>query len=105
MLFRSDSVATIQEISTTINLISEISSTIAAAVEEQGAATQEIARNVQQASQGTGEVSANITGVNQAAGMTGASAVEVLGAASKLNEQARSLSVEVDAFLKKVAAA
>jgi hypothetical protein len=41
-----ESVQTIQEISATINLISEISSTIAAAVEEQGAATREISRNV-----------------------------------------------------------
>ena len=37
-------------ISGTIEKLSEISSTIAAAVEEQGAATQEISRNVQQAS-------------------------------------------------------
>ena len=36
------------------------------AVEEQGAATQEIARNVQQAAGGTQEVSENIAGVNQA---------------------------------------
>ena len=41
----------IKEIGATINTISKISSTIAAAVEEQGAATQEIARNVQQAAQ------------------------------------------------------
>jgi len=41
----------IKEISGTIEKLSEISSTIAAAVEEQGAATQEISRNVQQAAQ------------------------------------------------------
>lgn len=99
------SATAIRDIAGIIHQIDVVATTIASAVEEQGAATNEIARNVQQASQGTGEVSANITGVNQAAGMTGASAVEVLGAASKLNEQARSLSVEVDAFLKKVAAA
>ena len=40
------------EISGTIEKLSEISSTIAAAVEEQGAATQEISRNVQQAALG-----------------------------------------------------
>ena len=38
---------------TTIGRISEIATAIAAAVEEQGAATQEIARNVQQAARGT----------------------------------------------------
>ena len=47
----------IREISGTIERLSEISSTIAAAVEEQGAATQEISRNVQQAAQGTQQVS------------------------------------------------
>src|SRR6202050_1150162 len=40
-----DSVNAIKEISGTIEKLSEISSTIAAAVEEQGAATQEISRN------------------------------------------------------------
>ncbi len=48
-----DSVNAIREISGTIERLSEISSAIAAAVEEQGAATQEISRNVQQAAQGT----------------------------------------------------
>ena len=60
-----------------------IAAAIAAAVEEQGAATQEIARNVQQAAAGTQEVSVNIEGVDQAAGETGAAATEVLGAASE----------------------
>ncbi len=47
----SETVASINEISATIKLISEVATAIAAAVEEQGAATQEIARNVQQAAQ------------------------------------------------------
>ena len=51
-----DSVTAITEISDSIEKLSEISSAIAAAVEEQGAATQEIARNVQQAAQGTTKV-------------------------------------------------
>jgi len=62
-----DSVTAIREISGTIERLSEISSTIAAAVEEQGAATQEISRNVQQAAQGTQQVSANITDVQRGA--------------------------------------
>ena len=51
-----DSVIAIKEIGGTIAQISEIASAIAAAVEEQGAATQEIARHVQQAAHGTGHV-------------------------------------------------
>lgn len=46
-----ETVAEIRKISSTITLISEVSSAIAAAVEQQGAATQEIARNVQQSAQ------------------------------------------------------
>ena len=50
------SVSAIKAIGGTIGQISEISTAIAAAVEQQGTATQEIARNVQQAAQGAIEV-------------------------------------------------
>ena len=63
-----DSVNAIKEISGTIEKLSEISSTIAAAVEEQGAATQEISRNVQQAAVGTQQVSSNVSDVQRIAG-------------------------------------
>jgi methyl-accepting chemotaxis protein len=59
-----DSVSAIKEIGGTIKRISEIASAIAAAVEEQGAASQEISGNVQQAAKGT----ANIGHVNNGAG-------------------------------------
>ena len=61
-----DSVQAISGIGKTIAEINQIATAIASAVEEQGAATQEIARNVQQAAQGTHEVSANIGGVTAA---------------------------------------
>ena len=61
-----NSVNAIIEISTTIEKLSEISSTIAAAVEQQGAATQNISRNVQQAADGTRQVSTNISEVQPA---------------------------------------
>ena len=75
------SVGAIKEISGTIERLSEISSTIAAAVEEQGAATQEISRNVQQAAQGTQQVSSNITDVQRGATETGSASSQVLSAA------------------------
>ena len=50
----------------TIKLISGITTAIAAAVEEQGAATQEIARNVQQAAQFGSKVSDEVTVVARA---------------------------------------
>jgi methyl-accepting chemotaxis protein len=101
----SDSVTAIEGISGTIGRISEIATTIASAVEEQGAATKEIARNVQQASAGTAEVSSNISGVTQAASETGAASSQVLGAAGELAKQGETLRAEVSRFLANIRAA
>ena len=100
-----DSVNAIQEISGTIERLSEISSTIAAAVEEQGAATQEISRNVQQAAQGTQQVSSNITDVQRGASETGSASAQVLSAAQSLSGDSNRLKLEVGKFLNSVRAA
>src|SRR5882757_213311 len=100
-----DSVNAIKDISGTIGRLSEISSTIAAAVEEQGAATQEISRNVQQAAHGTQQVSANITDVQRGAGETGSASSQVLSAAQSLSGDSNRLKIEVDKFLNSVRAA
>src|SRR5579871_556313 len=100
-----DSVNAIKEISTTIEKLSEISSTIAAAVEEQGAATQEISRNVQQAAQGTQQVSANIADVQRGATETGTASSQVLSAAQMLSGDSGRLRSEVSKFLSSVRAA
>jgi methyl-accepting chemotaxis protein len=97
-----ESVGAIKEIGDTIGRMSEIASTIASAVEEQGAATQEIARNVQQAAQGTMMVSANITDVQRGAGETGSASTQVLSAAQSLSSDSTRLKVEVDKFLSAV---
>jgi methyl-accepting chemotaxis protein len=100
-----DSVNAIKEISGTIEKLSEISSTIAAAVEEQGAATQEISRNVQQAAQGTQQVSSNITDVQRGASETGSASSQVLSAAQTLSGDSGRLKSEVSRFLNSVRAA
>ncbi len=100
-----DSVTAIKEISGTIERLSEISSTIAAAVEEQGAATQEISRNVQQAAQGTQQVSSNITEVQRGASETGSASSQVLAAAQSLSRDSNRLKLEVGKFLDTVRAA
>jgi methyl-accepting chemotaxis protein len=99
------SVRAIAGIGETIRTISGITSTIAAAVEEQSAATQEISRNIQQAAIGTGEVSSNIGAVNQAASDTGSAATQVLSAARELSQQAEALGTEVGRFLDTIRAA
>ncbi|MBR1270073.1 HAMP domain-containing protein [Bradyrhizobium sp. AUGA SZCCT0222] len=100
-----DSVNAIKEISGTIEKLSEISSTIAAAVEEQGAATQEISRNVQQAAHGTQQVSSNITDVQRGASETGSASTQVLSAAQSLSGDSNRLKQEVGKFLDSVRAA
>jgi methyl-accepting chemotaxis protein len=100
-----ESVGAIRDISGTIERLSEISSTIAAAVEEQGAATQEISRNVQQAARGTQQVSANITDVQRGASETGSASSQVLSAAQTLSSDSNRLRLEVGKFLDNVRAA
>lgn len=99
-----ESVGAIKEISGTIGRLSEIASTIAAAVEEQGAATQEISRNVQQAAQGTMHVSSNITDVQRGATETGSASAQVLSAAQMLSGDSNRLKTEVGRFLATVRA-
>ncbi|MFT4115813.1 methyl-accepting chemotaxis protein [Bradyrhizobium sp.] len=100
-----DSAGAIKEIGDTIARMSEISSTIAAAVEEQGAATLEISRNIQHAAQGTSEVSANINDVQRGAGETGAASAQVHSAAQSLSRESNRLKSEVSRFLESVRAA
>ncbi len=100
-----DSVAAIKEIGDTIGRMSEIASTIAAAVEEQGAATQEISRNVQQAAQGTQQVTSNITDVQRGTSETGSASAQVLSSAQSLSRDSNRLKNEVGKFLSTVRAA
>ena len=100
-----DSVQAIEEIGLTIGRISEISSTIASAVEEQGAATQEVARNVQQAATGTQQVASNITDVQRGASETGSASSQMLTSAQSLSSESSRLKREVGKFLDTVRAA
>jgi len=98
----NEAVAAIKAIGGTIGRISEISSTIAAAVEEQGAATQEISRNVGEAAKGTAEVATNITDVNRGASETGSASAQVLSSAQSLSSESNRLKLEVGKFLHTV---
>jgi methyl-accepting chemotaxis protein len=95
----------IEDIGRTIQRMNQIASGVAAAVEEQGAATHEIARNVQQAAVGTQQVSSSILDVTQGANQTGAAATQVLGAANELAQQGEQLKREVETFLHNIQAA
>ncbi len=95
-------------IATIVNHIGDvqrISGAVAAAVDEQSAATADIARNIGQASAGTAEIASNILGVREAAHTTGDAANHVLAAAGELTREAGSLRNEVVRFLDLVRAA
>ena len=100
-----DSVGSIKEIGGIIERLSEISAAVAAAVEEQGAATQEISRNVQHAAHGTQRVSTNIGDVQRGASETGSASSQVLSAARTLSADSSRLKLEVSKFLNSVHAA
>ncbi|MCP1337315.1 methyl-accepting chemotaxis protein [Futiania mangrovi] len=92
-------------IARTIGEVNEIAASIAAAVEEQGIATQEIARNVHEAARGTEEVTVNISGVTEAARETRDAAAQLLQAAGELGRSSEELRTEVAGFIARVRAA
>jgi methyl-accepting chemotaxis protein len=93
-----EAVEAIGTISDVINQINGISGTIAAAVEEQSATTNEMTRNVGEAAKGASEISANISGVAQAADGTSARAQQSHRAAQVLTEVAAQLSTLMAQF-------
>ena len=97
-----NTVDAIEKVTHTISSINEIASAIAAAVEQQGAATAEISGNVQQAAAGTNEVSSSIGIVRNTAQQTGEAASNVQSDATELAKQARNLDSEVKNFLNQL---
>jgi methyl-accepting chemotaxis protein len=97
-----EAVEAIRSIDQTIGKMSQISTAIASAIEEQAAATREITRNTQEAAHGTQEVSRNVQGVTQAAGETGSAATQVLAASGELSRQSEALKSRVGDFLEKI---
>ncbi len=95
----------ISRIVKTVSNIQESSAAIAGAVEEQGAASSEIARNTQRAATGTTDVTANISGVSTAAEMTGAASTQLMTLSGNLNEQSDALQREVGEFVRNLEAA
>jgi methyl-accepting chemotaxis protein len=85
-------------ISTIINQIHDIQITIASAVEEQTATTNEIGRSVADAAQGSAEIAQNITNVAQATQSTLSSANDVHNASGEMARMASELQQLVDRF-------
>lgn len=98
-------VEAIASISVIIGEMSDIAASISTAVEEQNAATKDIARNVDQAALGINHVTATIGDVKKAAGETGAAAEEMLDAASAMTASSGELGTIVQEFLEEILAA
>jgi methyl-accepting chemotaxis protein len=91
-------VEAIQTISGIIGQVSDISATIATAVEQQSATTSEMSRNVTEAAKGSGEVAKNITDVAQAAQNTTHGATDSQRAAQELARMSTELRELVGQF-------
>jgi methyl-accepting chemotaxis protein len=91
-------VKAIGEVSGIINQVNDISSTIASAVEEQTATTNEIGRNVSDAARGTSEIARNISMVAEATLQTTSGAKDTQTAAHALTEMASQLQLLVNRF-------
>lgn len=97
-----ESITAMREITSMIEEINQVASSIATAVTEQSQATQGIAENVQQVAQGTSHAAESIGIVNEAAANTGAAASQVLSASVELAEQCQRMRDHVDRFLHQV---
>ncbi len=95
-------ITAVESISERIGNISEIQTTIASAVEEQTAATNEISRNVAEAARGTSEVTSNIASVSEAAEEGGRSAGQLQEAADGLSQESNNLDTVATDFLVKM---
>jgi methyl-accepting chemotaxis protein len=98
-------VEVIGRVSEIVFRLNEMSAVVAAAVEEQSAATAEIGRNSGEAARGTEEIAQNVAGVQQAAESSAAGSSQVLGSSRELAERAVSLKRSVDGFIDGVRAA
>jgi methyl-accepting chemotaxis protein len=101
----NEAIDAIKGIGDIIGEVSEVATTIAAAVQQQGIATQEITRSTQYAAHGTKNVSDNITGVRNDADAAAAAAADVQQASETLEQQSRQLGNQVTQFLGKICAA
>jgi methyl-accepting chemotaxis protein len=101
----NDAVGAINDISSDIKSMFEVTASISAAVEEQSATTSEIIRSVNDASSGTQSLSAAIGVIVKATGGTGAESARVLSASKELQTESARLKSEIDRFLANVRAA
>jgi len=98
-------VTAISSIRDVISQVTEISQSLAIAIEEQTAATGEIASNAHQAASGTQEVSSSVQGVSEASQEASAASAQLLSSSNTLSKQGEALRERMQAFIDQVRAA
>ncbi|SFO11056.1 methyl-accepting chemotaxis sensory transducer with Cache sensor [Cohaesibacter marisflavi] len=98
----SDAVVAIEHVDGTIGQLNRISSTIASAVEQQGAASQEISCSISEAAQNSLQVTDNAEALNNLAMENDQAADDMSIHAADLETQIANLSKQVDAFLSTI---
>ncbi|MBN8198102.1 methyl-accepting chemotaxis protein [Thalassospira povalilytica] len=94
----------VEAVGKTVSEMDAIIATISSAIEEQTAATREIAFNVEQAATGTTTVSSNIATVSSAVNEAGTASGDVLRAVSMLSENFTTLKGATDNFINTIRA-
>ena len=101
----SASVEALRSIASQIRQLEATSVSIAAAVDQQSVAGQDLARSIDLAARNTEDVARNIAQLRETSLSTGAAASQVLTSSTELEEQAAVLKGQVDEFLTHVRAA
>jgi methyl-accepting chemotaxis protein len=91
-------ISAIGEITQVISQISDIQTTIASAVEEQSATTNEISRNLSEAAKGGQEIKQSVAGVSEAARVTLSAAADTQQSAMSLKQLAQQLKDMISQF-------
>lgn len=99
------SVSALRSIGQQIEQLEATSVSIAAAVDQQSIAGQDLARSIDLAARSTDEVSSNIVHVRETTLATGAAASQVLTSSTELEQQAATLKAQMEEFLGAVRAA
>jgi methyl-accepting chemotaxis protein len=98
----ANAVKAIEQISRAVEQVDQLAGAVAAAVEEQNAATQTIAHSTQQAAQGTQQVSSNLGRVTEATDQTGLAADMMHHSATAVAKQTDALRVQMEAFIQRL---
>ena len=98
-------VESIKGIFARVDVLTAIATSLSGAVEQQGAATREIAHSVSEAARGTQNVSSTIGAVTDAARQAGAASGHVLISAESVSSNSDRLRLQADRFVAEIRAA